>query len=384
MPFERPTLSELRQRSRSAVTSNLEEAGTLLRFSVLGILADMTAGMSHLHYGYLDWIALQCTPATATDEYLVSWGALKGVTRKAAVAATCSQVQFTGTAGSVISAGALLNRSDGYQYSLDGDVTLGDEGEGTGSVTAVLPDPTEDSTGGGADGNADAGTTLTTVTTWTGVDTTATLLTDATGGSDLEDEETFRQRVLYAWQNPPQGGSADDFVQWALEVNGVTRAWCINRALGPVTVGVYIMTDDDSGDNAGGFPDGTDGVATGEDWTYRQATGVQLEVAEYLYERQPVTAVVYVMSPVARKIDFEIRTDGTVTETQKANIVSAINEVLHNVDRLDGTGVVYLSDLWSAISITGSTEGFVLVSPSDNVSLSTGELPVIGEITWTE
>ncbi|MED8844577.1 phage baseplate protein, partial [Escherichia coli] len=56
MPFERPGLSELREKSRSYVTGQLDEAGTLLRFSTLGILADVTAGMAHLHYGYLDWI----------------------------------------------------------------------------------------------------------------------------------------------------------------------------------------------------------------------------------------------------------------------------------------------------------------------------------------
>ncbi|MED8996087.1 phage baseplate protein, partial [Escherichia coli] len=72
MPFKRPGLTELRERSRSDVVSQLEETGALLRFSVLRILADVVAGMTHLHYGYLDWIALQCTPATATDEYLAA------------------------------------------------------------------------------------------------------------------------------------------------------------------------------------------------------------------------------------------------------------------------------------------------------------------------
>ncbi len=81
----------------------------------------------------------------------------------------------------------------------------------------------------------------------------------------------------------------------------MTRAWCVNRALGFGTVGVY------NHDGRGGFPDGTDGVATDEDWTDRKATGVQLTVADHIRQYQPVTAVVYVMSPVARSIDFEIQ-----------------------------------------------------------------------------
>ncbi|HFO9943202.1 TPA: baseplate J/gp47 family protein, partial [Escherichia coli] len=126
-----PGLSELREKSRSYVTGQLDEAGALLRFSTPGILADAVAGMTHLHYGYLDWIAQQCTPATATGEYLAAWGALKGIIRKAAEAAACDEVQFTGTVGSTVSAGAVLNRADGYQYTLDEDVSIDSDGSGT-------------------------------------------------------------------------------------------------------------------------------------------------------------------------------------------------------------------------------------------------------------
>lgn len=382
MPFERPGLTELREKSRSYVVGKLEETGTLLRFSSLGILADVAAGMTHLHYGYLDWIALQCTPATATDEYLASWGALKGVTHKPAVAATCSAVSFTGTPGGTVSAGAVLSRADGYQYNLDDGVTLDGNGTGRGHVTAILPDPTDDSTGGGEDGNADAGTVLTTDVTWPGVDTTVTMTNAATGGTDIEDEEDFRYRVIYAYQNPPQGGSASDYVQWALEVTGVTRAWCVRRALGPGTVGVFIMTDSDDGEKSG-FPDGTDGVATGETWTNRRATGMQLTVADYLWERQPATAVVYVMSPVSVNIDFEIKGLSDSAETLKKRVESAIDEVLYNVDELDGSGVVNVSDLYYAIAAIDDTGGFILVSPTENISLSQGQLPARGTITWT-
>ncbi len=382
MPFERPGLSELREKSRSYVTGQLDEAGALLWFSTLGILADAVAGMTHLHYGYLDWIAQQCTPATATGEYLAAWGALKGIIRRAAVAATCEAVRFTGTPGSTVSAEAVLNRADGYQYTLDEDVSIDSDGSGTGSITAVLPDPTDDRTGGGDDGNADAGTTLTPDVTWSGIDSTVTMVSAATGGSDTEDEEAYRQRVLYAYQNPPQGGAAADYVQWALEVPGVTRAWCVNRALGFGTVGVYIMTDGDDEDNAGGFPDGTDGVATDEDWTDRKATGVQLTVADHIRQYQPVTAVVYVMSPVARSIDFEIQGLSSATAALKARVESAISEVLYNVGEPDGSGVIHLSDLWYAIADTEGTDGFILVSPDSNITLSQGELPVTGTITW--
>ena len=84
MPFNRPTLSELRQRNLSYIQSELKTGGNLLRFSNIGVISDADAGMAHLHYGYLDYIALQSTPYNATDEYLAAWAALKDVFRKPA------------------------------------------------------------------------------------------------------------------------------------------------------------------------------------------------------------------------------------------------------------------------------------------------------------
>ncbi|WP_250217726.1 baseplate J/gp47 family protein [Escherichia coli] len=36
------------------------------------------------------------------------------------------------------------------------------------------------------------------------------MVSAATGGSDTEDEEAYRQRVPYAYQTPPQGGPSAD------------------------------------------------------------------------------------------------------------------------------------------------------------------------------
>lgn len=62
MPYNRPTLTELRQRNQAFIETELESIGTLLRFSNLKVLGDADAGLSYLHYGYLDWIAKQGGP----------------------------------------------------------------------------------------------------------------------------------------------------------------------------------------------------------------------------------------------------------------------------------------------------------------------------------
>ncbi|WP_196332098.1 baseplate J/gp47 family protein, partial [Yersinia pseudotuberculosis] len=211
MPFNRPTLSELRQRNLSYIQSELKTGGNLLRFSNIGVISDADAGMAHLHYGYLDYIALQSTPYNATDEYLAAWAALKDVFRKPANPGTSPTVEFSGTAGRAVPAGSLLNRADGYQYRLDHGVTLDAGGTATGSITAVLPSALDDTTGGGIAGNADAGTSLTLDVAIDGVMSVATAIVKISGGADIESEDAFRSRMLLAYQNVPQGGNDTDY-----------------------------------------------------------------------------------------------------------------------------------------------------------------------------
>lgn len=391
MPFNRPTLTELRERNQAFFESELKDVGALLRFSNMRVIADADAGMSWHHYGYLDWIARQAVPYTATDEHLAAWGAMKSVYRKAAEPARSPSARFTGTPGETVSVGAVINRGDGYQYTLDDDVTIGSNGNATGSITAILRDPADDATAGGDAGNADAGTLLTLDVSWSGIDSTVTLLTSATGGADIEDEDDFRLRVLYAYQHPLQGGAEADYVQWATSVPGVTRAWTLKHILGIGSVGVYIMSDGDERSNSAGIPLGTDGVATREVWGLDgtgtgAATGMQLTVADYIWERQPVTALVWVCSPIAKAVNFVIDGIAGADSSVKEAIATAINGVFF--DKGDprgaaGAGVVYLSDLVYAIADVNGSTGFVLTSPSANIPLNTGELPVLGSVEYT-
>ena len=181
MPFKRKTLSELREENRQFMQAELKNVGALLRFGNLKVLADMDAGMAHLHYAYLDYIALQTNPFTATDEWLAGWMALKQTYRKAATASQSSSVEATGTSGARLPAGTVLNRSDGYQYVTDAELIIGAGKKGTTTITAILPDLTDDSTGGGSNGNADAGTILTLDANVSGVDNSLTLVDPATG-----------------------------------------------------------------------------------------------------------------------------------------------------------------------------------------------------------
>lgn len=390
MPFARPTLSELRARNVAFMESELKGKGlgALLRFSNLRVLSSADAGMAHLHYGYLDYIALQTNPYTATDEWLAGWAALKDVFRKPATPAMCRQVAFDGTDGRIIPAGTALRRSDGYSYTLDVEVTIGSDGKGTGTITAVLPDPATDPTGGGDAGNAPAGTLLTLDVAIAGVDSTVTAVLPIGGGADIENEEAFRARMLLAWQDTAQGGNDTDYERWALEVPGITRAWVVRRMMGAGTVGIYIMCDGFSG-HPDGFPVGTNGVSKFEPDNANVATGDQGRVADALYPQHNVTAEVWVCSPARLPVDFVISGIKTASTATKAAVRAAIDQVFFSEGSpgvkpaVDTPPVVIdLSSIELAIASVPGTKGFLLTSPVDNITPGVGELAVTGEITY--
>ncbi|WP_338804414.1 baseplate J/gp47 family protein [Xenorhabdus griffiniae] len=379
MPFKRKTLTELRAQNRSYLQSELQETGPLLRFSNMGVLADMDAGMAHLHYGYLDYIAKQTTPFTSTDEWLAGWAALKKIFRKPAMAAACEQYQFTGVAGTIIPTGTILNRGDGYQYKTLIETLIDASGHGNTSLIALLPASTDDDAGGGAAGNAPAGTVLTLDQSIAGVDVEGRAMVAITGGTDIERESDFRSRMLLAYQGSPQGGSDDDYKQWALAVPGITRAWVRPRAAGAGTVGIYIMCDNNG---QGGFPIGTDGVSSHESYAVH-ATGDQLRVADYIYRLRPTTALVWALSPIKRTINFTINGIAHVGTDVTGKIAAAIDNVLFEHGNPDGTGRIFISDLQYAIADVPGTAGFVITSPATNIELSVGHLPIRGEVRYT-
>lgn len=375
MPFERPSLSALRSQVAQDISSALPGTDPLLRFSNLQIMGAMLAGLAHLHYGYIDWIAEQATPFTATQEFLEAWGALKGVYRLAASSAS-GTVQFVGTNGTVMPSGVQLVRGDGKAFTTTAGGTVA---SGTVTVPALADaDPTGLT---GAFGNTDAGAVMTIGQAIAGIQSNGVVATAFTGGADLEGDSGLRTRVLLAYQNPPHGGDADDYVTWSLQVPGVTRAWCVPHGYGAGTVLVYVMLDDAESAH-GGFPQGTDGVASGEPRD-TAATGDQLAVANHIFPLQPVTALVYVIAPTANTVNFTISGIAGASSDTKAAIAAAITSVFREHSGITaGSSTVNLSDIESAIAAIPLTSGFIVTIPSGNVVSASGQVPKLGTVTY--
>lgn len=374
MPFSRPSLSDIQTQVAQDIAGQLPGADALLRFSNLGILGRAQAGLAHLHYGYLDWIARQAVPYTATGEFLEAWAGLKGVTRKPAAQAT-GAVTFGGTSGTVIPSGSLIVRGDGEQYNSTADVTV------SAGTAVVLATANADPAGqAGAFGNCGAGTAMTLGTAIPGVQSGGVVSAAFTGGADLESDDSLRMRMLASFQQVPQGGAMTDYLQWALAVPGVTRAWCNPNGAGAGTVVIYTMWDQAESAHTG-FPQGANGVAASEPRDVA-ATGDQLAVANAIFPRQPVTALVYSIAPIAAAQNFTISGISTASAATKTLIDAAIDGVFFLYGTTKG-GTIALSLLESAIAAIAGTTGFLITTPSGNITTTVGSLPIRGTVTYS-
>lgn len=347
--FSRPTLLDLINRTRDDVLSRLADAETLRRSDAF-VYARTLAGAAHGLYGFLDWLARNVIYDTAEADMLERWSGIWGITRKAAAAAS-GTVTLSGAVGAVVPAGSVLQAYDLAEYTVDDETTFSTT-TATATVTA--------STAGAAD-NRDAGQTLTLVSTIAGVNSTATA-SALSGGADEETDDALRARFLARIRQTPQGGADYDYVAWGLEVANFTRVWCYPNELGLGTVTVRGMCD-----NAY-----TDGIPQAADITALQT---------YLDTVRPVTAAVTAVAPIADELDFEIASLSPATTAVKAAITAALTELI--VAEGEPGGTLLISHIRSAISGAAGEFDHELVSPTANVTHTTGHIPTMGTVTWS-
>jgi uncharacterized phage protein gp47/JayE len=344
MPFETPSLPVLVDRTQSDLTSDA------LRRSDAQVLARTLAGTAYGLYGYLDWIAEQILPDRSDEETLERVAQLRlGQPRKPAQPAQGS-VGFQAAAGAVLDADVVLQAGDGRSYRITAGVTTV-SGVNTTTIAAV---------DAGTLGNSDAGLSLTLVQPVAGVTNAFTVLAPGLiGGIAQESVEALRARVIRSYRVIPHGGSADDYETWALEVPGVTRAWCRGNYLGPGTVGLFIMRDDD-----------IDPLPN----------PAQLaEVKAYIEPLRPVTAELYVLAPTEKPVLYSIHPVPDTTAVRAAITANLVD--LH--DREAGLGeTLLISHIREATSGAAGETDHSLTLPSDNVTAAANELLTFGGITW--
>lgn len=352
MPFARPSLTEIIDRIIADISNRITGVDSaVLRRSLLGIIGRAEGGTAHLLYGYIDWVAKQVMPDTAETDYLERWADIWDIQRKPAEFAAGS-LSFVVSSTSPIPAGTIFQRQDGVQYTSLADATITGT-SATISVQALVA---------GDDSNLAAGARISLLSPIAGVQSSGIVAAGGIdGGVDTESDDRLRSRLLQRIQNPPQGGSVADYVQWGLEVPGVTRVWVYPMQLGPGTVTVLFVTDDD--------PDGI-----------IPSPAKVAEVQAYIEVVRPVTAEVFVAAPIADPLNPVIALNPN-TPAVRAAVTAELEDLIIRDSVPAGTTLI--SRLREAVSIAAGESDNSITSPSANVPHATGHIATLGTITFT-
>lgn len=348
MTFSRPSLSDLIERGRQDVETRLPGADSRLRQSVLDVFARMHGGAAAGLYGYLDFIARQIMPDTAEGEFLARWAAIWGIARKAATPAQITTLA-AGVNGSPIAVGAELQRADGALYRVMAATVI------VGGSAALAIEAVDSGTAG----NVDAGTALTFTSPVPGVNADTAVVSLDVAGTDDELDESLLARLLDRIQQPPMGGAANDYVQWALAQPGVTRAWAYAQWMGLGTVGLTFVMD--ARDNV---------IPLEADIASVQAA---LDIL------RPVTAELVVFAPSTRAVDFGIRVSPD-TPAIRAAISAELADFFAREAEPGGT--LYASRMDEAISLAEGEFRHDRITPAGDETGDAGELLVLGEVMF--
>jgi uncharacterized phage protein gp47/JayE len=358
MPYTRPTLPEIIARIEADMSSRLLDGAPVLRRSFLGVLSRVFGGMMHMLYGFLIWISRQIVPGPDNDpEYLEQHSDDYGVTRRAAAFAG-GIIDITGTDGSIVPAGTVMQRADAVQYEVTEDSDPIAAGVGTVTVEAVVA---------GIAGDALDDTVVSFVSPVDGVDQAAAVAsTEISGGVDAETDEDLLARLQEKMQNAPQGGALIDYSIWAKEIAGVGEAYpfALYDSTGdvypaPGCVGVAIMGSD-------GYP----------------ASGAIVAAVQAHFdddETVPATAVATAYAPESVAVDFHIHLAPNTTSVQ--DVVYAEIEALLFREGVPNSTVL-LSHIDEVISTATGETDHLLVTPSASIVLSRKQVAVIGTVTF--
>ena len=356
-----PSLRARRAQVRDAIAQHLPGADATQPNSVLRVLGDTQALLTHDNDQHLAWLARMQMPDTAEGPWLERWANIwlpQG--RKGATAAR-GQITITGAAGSAVPTDSLMTAAvvspSGQRQTIEYRITSGGTFVGTSLVLPV------EAITLGALGNLDEGARIAFSTPPDGIDGQATVSAPGlAGGADIESDRDLRDRMLARIQAPPHGGAAHDYVAWALEVPGVTRAWAAQE-VGIGTVTLRVMLDEVRRTN--------NGLPEPEDLAL---------VYDYIEPLRPVTvAEWWCVQPIAQPLSFTV----SALVGDRPEVRGAIRDEVASMLRVRARpgGMIYASWVREAISAATGEERHD-VSLGNVTPLSAGHLIVPGVISF--
>lgn len=306
-------------------------------------------------------------PQTSYGQYLDFLGEMKGVFRHPATPAT-GTVVFMDQPGTVIPAGfVVLTEAAGtfpaIEFQTKERVQIGEDG--TVTVAAECLEP-------GTIGNVAANTITLLSEPINGI-ASVTNPEPFTGGTEMEDDDSFRERILAAYDEP-LSGAKKDYIRWAKEVPGVGDVYVIPLWDGPGTVKVLIM--DSNGQPANQelieavqnhiAPDGNLGgglAPIGADVTVDAPEIFAVDIAFSLFIEDGYDAETVVENIKAQLRDFMAGFKLNTGDRPPERIT--VTKVGHEILSVDGV------DDYASLTLNGNDE---------YVEVPVAKIPVLGEV----
>lgn len=353
MPWDRPTLKQLYERTSQDFSGRLLDGRQVLSRSVIAVLAKVWSGACHHLHGMLEWIFRQVFVDVCEGWALERWAAVWGIYCKAAAAAE-GEVVFSGAEGAVIPAGTIVQHQvSGQQYATRADGTV-ELGTVTVRVKALLE---------GVGGNLPGGAALSLISPLSGLQAEGRVVGvgGISGGVAEEEDDSLRARLLARLRKPPRGGAKHDYEAWALEVAGVTRAWCYPLYLGAGTVAVTFVTD-----NAPGGP-----IPTRE---------MLDRVREHIDPLRPATVKEFsVFAPEALNLHIKLSISPDTTAVR-----DAVRAELGDLIAREGYpgAVILRSHITEAISLAAGENDHLLIEPAGNIVVPADQFPILDTVEF--
>ena len=187
------------------------------------------------------------------------------------------------------------------------------------------------------------------------------MLFRSTGGSDSEDDSSFRARILESYQRLPNGANTAWYETTAMSYPGVTAAKAVGRAEGPGTVHVYVTGEK-------GLPD----------------TALLEGLEAEFQEKREIAVTVTVLAPTTKTVNVAVAVAPKEGADKDAVLESARQAIAGFFGgRLLGRAVL-LAELGNRLYDLEGVANYRFASPAADLPADSTVLPVLGTLEVTE
>ena len=349
MAVERPTLDALVERIIGDIDSTNPELYASVPKTPMNVFATAEAGLIHGLYGYADFLFRMSLPIEggATGTFLDRWGALLGVTRKAATYAKPT-IRFVATTSGTVPAGVTVRRADGFTYEIAAESAFD---SGNNDLMFVATEV-------GSTGSIPDGSTVTLTESIVGMALTGEVQGDVEG-TDEEGDQAYLVRIQDRLRSQPQGGSEADYLQWALSVSGVGYAWLVDTF--PPFVDIRIVTDDEA--------------------DLAPSSELLASVQAVIDEKKPVTAIPIVSAPTITERAVTLTSLTPNTASVHAAVTAALETFMALPAVRQPGSTIYRTAIDATIQNAAGVVTFTRTVPAADIVNGADEMSVLGVVT---